>query len=301
MYQPQHESPPPSSSSAAAAQVAASAAYLNQYYASAYNTPTPPLDPNAAVSVAGPIVAPGALSYYAFNPAAAQTPREVVPTPAEPTVTPQVADAALRKLVTLELRNAGFERADAGTVGRLEVEVQAFVQQLFLRAHEYANLANRAGAIAPDVLKACEEHYLPMDELKEVERRSRRKKRKLNPVNIETVLVPPKSRSPSPDLLDSDEEGTTPAVPLTLRALPSHFPSLPPKHTYMKTPVSPPKKAALPSLEKKLKTAGLVQKSLQNLLTATEENTNNEDAELLGHIVNWETGLHPRKRWKIGK
>ncbi|KAF6742634.1 hypothetical protein DFP72DRAFT_860334 [Ephemerocybe angulata] len=272
MYQPQHESPPPpSSSSAAVAQVAASAAYLNPYYASAYNTPTPPLDPNAAVSVAGPIVAPGALSYYAFNPAAAQTPREVVPTPAEPTVTPQVADAALRKLVTLELRNAGFERADAGTVGRLEVE-------------------------------GCEEHYLPMDELKEVERRSRRKKRQLNPVNIETVLVPPKSRSPSPDLLDSDEEGTTPAVPLTLRALPSHFPSLPPKHTYMKTPVSPPKKAALPSLEKKLKTAGLVQKSLQNLLTATEENTNNEDAELLGHIVNWETGLHPRKRlenWQV--
>lgn len=65
--------------------------------------------------------------------------------------------------------------------------------------------------------------------------------------------------------------------------------------------ISPPKKAALPSLEKKLKTAGLVQKSLQNLLTATEENTNNEDAELLGHIVNWEAGLHPRKRWKVGK
>lgn len=56
-------------------------------------------------------------------------------------------------------------------------------------------------------------------------------------VKANTVLLPPPSRSPSPDLLDSDDEGTTPSVPLTLRQLPRHFPSLPPKHTYMKTPV----------------------------------------------------------------
>ncbi len=50
----------------------------------------------------------------------------------------------------------------------------------------------------------------------------------------------------------------------------------------------------------KLKTASLVQESLRNLLLATEDSTGQEDAELLGHIVNWETGLHPRKRWKVG-
>lgn len=105
-------------------------------------------------------------------------------------------------------------------------------------------------------------------------------------------------------------------IPSTLRGLPSYLPSLPPKHTYLQTPVcliiylfsllsyrvlqaSPPKKAALPSLEKKLKTAGLVQESLQNLLLATEDNSNQEDGELLGHIVNWEMGIHPRKRWRI--
>jgi len=64
---------------------------------------------------------------------------------------------------------------------------------------------------------------------------------------------------------------------------------------------SPPKRAALPSLEKKLKTAALVQESLKNLLISTEENINQEDAELLGHIVNWEMGVHPRKRWKAMK
>ena len=65
--------------------------------------------------------------------------------------------------------------------------------------------------------------------------------------------------------------------------------------------VSPPKKAALPSLEKKLKTASLVQESLKNLMLATEDSTNQEEGELFGHIVNSELGAHPRKRWKVSK
>ena len=134
-----------------------------------------------------------------------------------------------------------------------------------------------------------------------------------------TTLLPPPPRSPSPVLLPSDDEDTQPAVPMTLRTLPSYIPTLPPRHTYLRTPVrdecctytiplfsffalrkpSPPKKAALPSLEKKLKTASLVQQSLKNLLLATEDSEGQEDAELLGHIVNWETGLYPRKRWRV--
>jgi transcription initiation factor TFIID subunit 8 len=133
------------------------------------------------------------------------------------------------------------------------------------------------------------------------------------------TLLPPPSRSSSPKLLGSDDEGAMPIIPLTLRNLPSHFPTLPPKHTYMRTPVrtialssllinkhlmvihqaSPAKKRALPSLEKKLKTQALVQESLKNLLLATEENENQEDGELLGHIVNWEATTYPKKRWKI--
>ncbi len=62
--------------------------------------------------------------------------------------------------------------------------------------------------------------------------------------------------------------------------------------------ISPQRKAALPSLEKKLQNAALVQDSLKNLLTATEDSTT-EDAELLGATVNWEATTHPRKRWKL--
>ena len=132
-------------------------------------------------------------------------------------------------------------------------------------------------------------------------------------------LVKSDSRPNSPELLHSDDEETSAITPTTLSNLPQYFPGLPPKHTYLQTPVrcfsfigtwlswlnihqaSPPKKAALPSLEKKLKTAALVQESLQNLLTATEDAMNQEDSELLGHIVNWELSVQPRKRWCVSK
>jgi transcription initiation factor TFIID subunit 8 len=32
---------------------------------------------------------------------------------------------------------------------------------------------------------------------------------------------------------------------------------------------------------------------------ATEDSSGQEDAELLGHIVNWEAVAAPRKRWRL--
>lgn len=51
------------------------------------------------------------------------------------------------------------------------------------------------------------------------------------------ILAPLRSRSPSPTRLPSDDEGTPDVIPPTLRTLPTYFPSLPPKHTYLRTPV----------------------------------------------------------------
>lgn len=67
------------------------------------------------------------------------------------------------------------------------------------------------------------------------------------------------------------------------------------------TQPSPPKKQALPSLEKKLKNAGLVQESLRNLLVQTEDVVDPADTDLLGAIVNCESTTHPRKKWKVSK
>ncbi|KAH9482600.1 hypothetical protein JR316_0004700 [Psilocybe cubensis] len=258
--------------------------------------------PNHYPSPATPAATP--MAYY--PPFQQQLPQKLDPAefhqdPPEPSVTPRVASKAIQRLVTLELQNAGFERAVQPALERLEVEVATFVQQLFQRAHEYANLANRASAIASDVLLACEDFDIPPKELYQTKKATSKRKRSADKnIAKPATLIPPPSRSPSPQLLPSDDEDAPTNTPTTLRNLPPYFPNLPPKHTYLQTPASPPKKAALPSLEKKLKTAALVQESLQNLLLATEDNMNQEDGELLGHIVNWEMNVQPRKRWKVG-
>lgn len=51
------------------------------------------------------------------------------------------------------------------------------VRQLFQRAHEYANLANRAGAITSDVLLACEDFDMPPKELYQVKKGTHKRKR----------------------------------------------------------------------------------------------------------------------------
>ena len=59
----------------------------------------------------------------------------------------------------------------------------------------------------------------------------------VNPVRP-PKLQPPKARAPSVERLPSDDEGTLPMIPATLRTLPQQLPTLPPKHTYQQTPVS---------------------------------------------------------------
>jgi transcription initiation factor TFIID subunit 8 len=51
------------------------------------------------------------------------------------------------------------------------------MQQLFQRAHEYANLANRARSIASDVLMACEDLELPPKKMNEIRKSTARRKK----------------------------------------------------------------------------------------------------------------------------
>ncbi|KZT72658.1 hypothetical protein DAEQUDRAFT_762928 [Daedalea quercina L-15889] len=237
-------------------------------------------------------------AYPVYPPKAPSPPPEPHTAPEVPAVSSELASHAVGRLVSAELSRAGFDSAEPVALRRLEAEVVAFVEKLYKSAHEYANLANRAGPIAKDVMLASEEWGLETNALHRFAIQARKKRRHGSSME----LLPPPSRSPSPELLPSDDEDAVPIVPATLRQLPwneRYLPALPPKHTYLRTPVAIPKKAALPSLEKKLKNAGLVQESLRNLLTATEDNADNEDGELLGHIVNWESTTHPRKRWKL--
>ncbi|KAF8843149.1 hypothetical protein BDN67DRAFT_897862 [Paxillus ammoniavirescens] len=232
---------------------------------------------------------------YPLQPAKPPSPPPGPPTaPDIPAISPRVASREVQKLIVLQLKNSEFESIESQALQRLELEVVAFIQTLYERAHEYANLANRATPVAKDVLLACDERGLKGRDLHNIALAS-----ESIDVSMDSLFEPLLPQERSPELLPSDDEDAPPVIPTTLRSLPSHFPPLPPKHTYLKTPASPPKKAALPSLQRKLRTAGLVQESLKNLLTATEDNLGQEDGELLGHIVNWEASACPRKRWKV--
>ncbi|KAI0068988.1 hypothetical protein BV25DRAFT_1783960, partial [Artomyces pyxidatus] len=213
----------------------------------------------------------------------------------------EIASKSLHRLISVEMKNEGFDAAEPLALQMLEAELVNFVEKLHQRAHEYANLANRTVPLAVDLLEACDECGLELEDLQLVAQLSKlRKKDAVNAVSakpLTLVLAPP--RAPPPKLLDSDDEDGSTAVPTTLRTIPHYYPSLPPKHTYLRTPPSPPKKQALPSLEKRLKNAGLVQESLKNLLLATEDTVGPDDGELLGAIVNWEATSHPRKRWRV--
>jgi len=130
----------------------------------------------------------------------------------------------------------------------------AVVQRLFHRAHEYGNLSNRAGPIATDLVMACSEFNMPPSSFRKLTSRARKRARSTCPSPLHYIsnsqpypeelkavhaptLIPAPSRSPSPELLSSDEEDAHKSVPLTLRMLPTYFPDLPPKHTYLRTPV----------------------------------------------------------------
>lgn len=79
-----------------------------------------------------------AMSYFPYPPQTTpnhlQSVEAAPPDPAEPSVTPHVASKAMQRLVSYELRNAGFERATQPAIQRLEHEVGtcAFVVLGFL-------------------------------------------------------------------------------------------------------------------------------------------------------------------------
>ena len=105
------------------------------------------------------------------------------PSPSEPAVTPAIAQRTLRRLIENSLIDIGFQSADGQSLQRLEVETVACalffsffflscelffgldIQQLFGRAHEYANLANRAGVITPDLLQTLNDFGIEPKEL----------------------------------------------------------------------------------------------------------------------------------------
>lgn len=67
-------------------------------------------------------------------------------------------------------------------------------------------------------------HYLPVD-----------------PHHIQAVtLLLPEPTPPLPRMINVDDDEPGLVIPATLRSIPHYTPALPPKHTYLRTPVWPP-------------------------------------------------------------
>ena len=62
------------------------------------------------------------------------------------------------------------------------------MKALFERAHEIADLANRAGPIVTDLLLACKERNVDPEQLKKVAGGPRGKKRRLSGVCLPSLL-----------------------------------------------------------------------------------------------------------------
>lgn len=214
----------------------------------------------------------------AGHPNPPTSPHEPAPAPDIPAVTSGIASAVMQRLLLSELLEVGFDSVSPLVLHRFENEVtacsscgshilltiptktrpSAVLNDIFADAHDYANYANRANPVAVDLLRATHDHGLEPKDLYRMGQLTKKRRQSEsspppntrflnrlssytdNPEMGTTVLVPPPSRSTSPELLPSDDEGTTPVVPVTLRTLPQnfHLPALPPKHTYLRTPVS---------------------------------------------------------------
>ncbi len=137
---------------------------------------------------------------------------------------------------------------------RVGFRCRAVVEQIFGRAKGYAEVASRAKPVPEDVLLACEEYDLDFKELRKESRKRRRNRKnsqfiRCSPSSLIFALIiivevvhasrleAPSFRSDSPELLDSDDEKSRHSAPHTIRSLHPHLPPLPPKHTYLRTPV----------------------------------------------------------------
>jgi transcription initiation factor TFIID subunit 8 len=150
-------------------------------------------------------------------------------------------------------------------------------------------------------------------------------------------LIPRDLSSPEPELLPSEEY---PHVPMTLRNLqpahpmhPYHHqhqitsssasttfpPAYPPKHTYIRSPPSPPQRSSLTaSLDKRMQNTAKVRAALKNMMDAADihrEDITGEGSQGIDEtpagpryhltnssLVNWqETFTTTRRRWKVAK
>lgn len=235
------------------------------------------------------------------------------------TITEPIASECLQRLIRIQLRVAGFKGANQSAMDAVEKEVVSYLNDTYELAVALANNSGRSRPLAQDVLKACEDGDLTVQDLKRVMKRTQKISRSSVP-----MFKPAQKRRRSPELLGSDESSggednpdqsraekskDNSNKPRTLKHLPGQLPDLPPKHSYMRTATPSAPKPSLSVLDQQLERTMLVQESLQNIVKATGPDSGSSTPQpdpatsLLSEVVNWETvgpqATENMRRWNI--
>ncbi|KAF8680097.1 hypothetical protein RHS04_04331 [Rhizoctonia solani] len=218
-------------------------------------------------------------------------------------ITEPIASQCIQRLVQIQLRVEGFKGADRSAMDAIEREVVSYLNDTYELAVALANNSGRSRPGAQDVLKACEDGDLSVQDLKRVMKRTAKVSRSSVP-----MFKPAPKRRRSPELLGSDESSageenpdTSKAEkskdnsnkPRTLKHLPGQLPDLPPKHSYMRTSAS--------SFVAHKNVILIIARSPQNIVKATNGADTTPQHDLLAEVVNWETvgpqAAENMKRW----
>ncbi|CAE6532814.1 unnamed protein product [Rhizoctonia solani] len=235
------------------------------------------------------------------------------PAPAGIAITGPIASQCIQRLVQIQLRVAGFKGANQSAMDAIEQEVVSYLNDTYELAVALANNSGRSRPSAQDVLKACEDGDLSVQDLKRVMKRTAKVSRSSVP-----MFKPAPKRRRSPELLGSDESSAgeenpdtsktekskdSANRPRTLKHLPGQLPDLPPKHSYMRTSTTTAPKPSLSLLDQQLERSMLVQASLQSIVKATDTADTTPQHDLLSEVVNWETvgpqASENMKRWNV--
>ncbi|KAL5641230.1 hypothetical protein ACGC1H_001645 [Rhizoctonia solani] len=235
-----------------------------------------------------------------------------VPAPTGIAITGPIASQCIQRLIQIQLRVEGFKGANQSAMDAIEQEVVSYLNDTYELAVALANNSGRSRPSAQDVLKACEDGDLSVQDLKRVMKRTAKVSRSSVP-----MFKPAPKRRRSPELLGSDESSAgeenpdtsktekkdSSNKPRTLKHLPGQLPDLPPKHSYMRTSTTTAPKPSLSLLDQQLERSMLVQASLQSIVKATDAADSTPQHDLLTEVVNWETvgpqATENMKRWNI--
>ncbi|KAF8761391.1 Transcription factor TFIID complex subunit 8 C-term [Rhizoctonia solani] len=218
-------------------------------------------------------------------------------------ITEPIASQCIQRLVQIQLRVEGFKGADRSAMDAIEREVVSYLNDTYELAVALANNSGRSRPGAQDVLKACEDGDLSVQDLKRVMKRTAKVSRSSVP-----MFKPAPKRRRSPELLGSDESSAgeenpdtsktekskdNSNKPRTLKHLPGQLPDLPPKHSYMRTSAS--------SFVAHKNVILIIARSPQNIVKATNGADTTPQHDLLAEVVNWETvgpqAAENMKRW----